>query len=202
MKKTTKKALSLALSIVMTFALTMVFAGAITTYAALNLEGAKEIALNDAGFSESQVVFTQTRTEHKDFDVEFLADGAKYDYEISPEGKILSLSYESNTKVSGISTINATEAQEAAFGFVGADVADIESLICEYDEDDGEYELSFVCGDKSYDITVSAADGTVIEYDFDLIPPSKGIFALISDFFTKTASFFMRIVSFFKGLFS
>lgn len=193
MTKTTRKALSLLLSIVMVFSLTMVFAMTLNAYAAINLDAAKQIALDDAGLSMSEVVFTEAKLDGREFDIDFRSGRAEYDYEISNEGKILSLAYDSNNRVAGSKTLNADAAKEAALKFIGADAADAQRLRCEYD--DGEYEVSFVYGDREYDLNVSAVDGSIIEYDYETVQSSSNIIAIVSGFFQRIIDFFTRFLA-------
>lgn len=193
MAKTTKKALSLALSIVLVFSLTIAFAMTITTYAALSIDGAKQIALDDAGLSSSEVFFSEAKADRQGFDIEFRSGQAEYDYEISKDGEILSLSYDSNKRINGSRSLDAEAAKSAALSFVGAKASDVERLRSEYD--DNEYEISFTYGEKEYDVNVSAVDGSILEYDYEVVQSSGGIFAAIS-------AFFQRIFAFFSGFFA
>ncbi len=193
MTKTLRKALSLVLSIVMVFALTMIFTAAMTAYAAITLDTAKQIALDDAGVTAADVVFTEARLDGKEYDIEFLSGKAEYDYSISNEGEITSFAYDSNTRVTGVKTLDSTAAKEAALNFIGINADSVERLRAEYD--DGEYEVSFTYNNKEYDITVSAVDGTIIEYDYETVQSASGILAMIS-------AFFRRILDFFSGLFA
>ncbi len=193
MAKTTKKALSLALSVVLVFSLTIAFAMTITTYAALNIDGAKQIALDDAGLSSSEVFFSEAKADRQGFDIEFRSGQAEYDYEISKDGEILSVSYDSNKRVNGSRSLDAEAAKSAALSFAGAKASDVEKLRSEYD--DNEYEISFTYGEKEYDVNVSAVDGSILEYDYEVVQSSGGIFAAIS-------AFFQRIFAFFSGFFA
>ena len=193
MTKTSKKVLSLFLSFVLVFSLTFAFAMTLNTYAALNVDGAKQIALSDAGLTANKVTFTQARLDGKEFDIEFRYGQAEYDYEIASSGEILSFSYDSNKRAAGSKKLNADAAENKALAYVGAKAADVERLRSEYD--DNEYEVSFVYGEREYDVTVSAVDGTVLEYDYEVVQTSGGIIAAVS-------AFFQRIIAFFTGFFA
>lgn len=193
MTKTIKKALSLFLSIVLTFTLTIAFAMTLNTYAALNIDSAKQIALSDTGLTADKVTFTHAGLDGKEFDIEFRYGQAEYDYEISNSGEILSFSYDSNKRVAGSKKLNADAAENKALAYVGAKSANVERLHSEYD--DNEYEVSFVYGEREYDVTVSAVDGTVLEYDYEVVQTSGGIISVIS-------AFFQRIIAFFTGFFA
>ncbi len=89
-----KKLLSLSLALILVLALSVpVFA------ADISKAQAEDIALRDAGYSSSQVVYLNSRQDRDDgrleYDVEFAvnnSDGSyvEYDYEISADGRILS----------------------------------------------------------------------------------------------------------------
>ena len=109
------------------------------------------------------------------------------------DGKILSVSYDSNKRVNGSRSLDAEAAKSIALSFVGAKASDVERLRSEYD--DNEYEISFTYGEKEYDVNVSAVDGSILEYDYEVVQNSGGIFAAIS-------AFFQRIFAFFSGFFA
>lgn len=193
MAKTTTKALSLALSIVMVFALTMVFAASMTAFAAINLDSAKQIALTDAGLTSTDVIFTEARLEGRAFDIEFRDGKIEYDYSISNEGEILSFAYDSNNRIIGSRTFDAAAAKTVALNFIGAKTNDVKLLRAEYD--DSAYEVSFSHGNREYDITVSAVDGTITEYEYEALRSTGGIWAMIT-------AFFQQIIDFFTGFFA
>lgn len=89
-----KKFLSAALALIVVFTLSL------TAFAAdITQTKAQEIALKDAGYSESQVVFLRSQKDYDDgrseYDVSFSvenADGSykEYEYEIALDGRIIS----------------------------------------------------------------------------------------------------------------
>lgn len=84
----------------LTLVLTMVFALALTGFAAdITQVQAEELALKDAGYTSSEVLYLRSSTDRDDgrteYDVDFSvknSDGSytEYDYEISLDGRILS----------------------------------------------------------------------------------------------------------------
>ena len=56
----------------------------------IGVEKAKEIALADAGYEESQVIMEKARYDKADeddpaeYEIEFIADGMEYEYSIDP----------------------------------------------------------------------------------------------------------------------
>lgn len=62
----------------------------------ITIEKAKQIALEDAKAKESEVIFTETKRDLDDgivkYDIEFIYNNYKYDYEITETGEIISYS--------------------------------------------------------------------------------------------------------------
>ena len=62
----------------------------------ITIEKAKQIALEDAKAKESEVIFTETKRDLDDgivkYDIEFIYNHYKYDYEITETGEIISYS--------------------------------------------------------------------------------------------------------------
>ena len=110
MTKTTKRALSIVLTIIMTLSLF------VTAFAAITLDEAKAIALKDAGFAESEVQFVTAKDdkEDKEFEIEFYQGKAEYDYSVNYEGKIVAFSFDSNSFSFG-TTASFTSIQSFCF---------------------------------------------------------------------------------------
>lgn len=72
---------------------------------------------------------------------------------------------DSTTKKEAV--ITETEARQIALKRAGLDEATFTEQ--KYDAYDGEYEFEFYADDKEYDCDVNAIDGTITEYDEDII---------------------------------
>ena len=184
MKKNSKKILSVALTVIMTLMLTM-------SAFAVSLDEAKDIAVKDAGVVALK--FTEASLDDGAFEIEFQALDGKYDYEISSEGTILSMSVEYfDVFTSREKKLTADEAQAKALGHYGK--TDVRAVVVEYDAEDNDYEVKFIDGAKRYEIEVSAYDGDITAEGYELIANGNetiaGLMAIIEE-----------IINFFRNLF-
>lgn len=144
----------------------------------LTVEEAKAKALENAGLTASQVTFTEAKLERDDgreiYDIEFYtADYKEYDYEIDAKtGAVLEMDYdaESFTPPASSGTITMEKAKEIALAKVpGAKEENIVKL--ELDRNDGRpvYEIEIIYNAMEYEMEISAADGTILEFESESI---------------------------------
>ncbi len=143
----------------------------------ISQDRAKSIALANTGLRESQVTFTKAQLGYDDgvaeYDVEFYSSSTKYEYEINATtGSILSYDYEgskNNTNSSSSSLISSEEAISIALNHSGISQSQATKLKTELDSDDGitEYEVEWEVGRTEYEYTISAHDGSILDYDID-----------------------------------
>ena len=144
----------------------------------LTVEEAKAKALADAKLTASQVTFTEAKLERDDgreiYDIEFYtADYKEYDYEIDARtGAVLEMDYdaESFTPPASSGTITMEKAKEIALAKVpGAKEENIVKL--ELDRNDGRpvYEIEIIYNAMEYEMEISAADGTILEFESESI---------------------------------
>ena len=152
-----------------------------TQTGALTAERAKEIALDHAGLSASQVTFIRAELDRDDgrlvYDVEFYtADYKEYDYEIDAStGAVLSYDYDAEhyDRPSGSQSgaaISEARARELALAQVpGASESNIRKV--ELDRDDGrlEYEVEIVYNHMEYDFDIDASTGTILSRDVESV---------------------------------
>ncbi|MCD8221517.1 MAG: PepSY domain-containing protein [Clostridiales bacterium] len=156
-----------------------------TAYAAVTLEGAKSVALADAGVAESEVVFTevkekQEKKEAAKYEIEFYTDEAEYEYEIrKSDGAILEVKMElfhgersqqrSANSTSG-TYISVDDAKEIVLKRAGLSESEVRFKKAKLDKDDGimVYEIEFYHGRNEYECTVDASTGKIIEYDVEI----------------------------------
>ena len=184
MKKNLKKIMSVALAVIMTLMLAM-------SAFAVSLDEAKNIAVKDSG--AVALKFTEASLDEGVFEIEFHALDGKYDYEISSDGKIISMSVEYfDVFTSREKKLTAEEAKAKAFGHYGK--TEVRAVSVEYDVEDNDYDVKFIDGAKRYDIEVSAYDGDITAVSYELIANGNetiaGFMALIEE-----------IISFLRNLF-
>ena len=138
---------------------------------------ALEIALNHAGVKAADATVTKTKLDYDDgrqvYDIEWYANGAKYDYEIAvATGEIIDSSYEAKTVVgTGNSTTvsEATAKQTALARVSGATEKDIYEWKLDYDDGRPEYEGKIIYGGTEYEFTIDATSGAITEWDTEAV---------------------------------
>lgn len=200
MKKNLKKLSSLALVLLVVFSLSL------SAFAAdISAEGAKVIALNDAGYKASEVSYLKAVLEYDDgvkyYDVSFYvknADGSylEYDYEVrAADGRVLEKDVDrENVKnadasakveapVNNNSDIGKAKAKELALAHFKLADNDVKFLKVKKDYDDGRavYDVEFAVGyEVKYSCEVGAADGRVKDAEKE---PVRGLFDKLEIFF-------------------
>ncbi len=140
---------------------------------AIDKAKAQEIALAHAGVKAADATITKTMIDYDDgrqvYEIEWYADGAKYDYEIdAATGEVIKSDYESKTLVgSGNSaTLSETDAKKTAIARVsGATESDIYEWKLDYDDGHPEYEGTIIYGGSEYEFTIDAATGAITEWE-------------------------------------
>ncbi len=160
--------------------------------ASITAERAKQIALNHAGLSSSQVSFVRAHLDWEDgrrvYEVEFYntSNYTEYDYEIdASSGDILSYDHEAeyyqrpstgtgssgNSGNTGTTTITETQAQQIALSHAGLSSSQVSFIRSKLDWDDGRrvYEVEFynTSNYTEYDYEIDASSGDILSYDHD-----------------------------------
>lgn len=156
--------------------------GSAVSESQISEQDAKKIALDNAGFAESDVSFIRTKLDFDDgravYDIEFYKDNVEYDYEVDAyTGDIRSLDYDIESHKSAVPGKDSSEyigeaaAKAAALKHAGIAEADVNTIKIKLDFDDGlaVYEVDFYSGEMEYDYEINAADGTIMEYDVESI---------------------------------
>lgn len=150
-----------------------------------------EYALRYTGFGRDDVTNLTCERDDDDevwrYDVEFVADGTKYDCTINAvTGELLELEKEpADGTAQGGNNAPATDAAqravEAALAEVTWTMDDINDLNCELDDDSDEvphYDIEFVAGGVEYDIEVHAETFEILKVEKevldDIVPDPEG----------------------------
>ena len=145
-------------------------------------EAALAAALQHAGLTEAEITNLYVKADRDDgravYDVEFLAGGNEYDYEIdAATGAVRSFDTERDHSIpAGGSATGGTAATgdigrdaavAAALQHAGLTEAEITNLYVKADRDDGRtvYDVEFLAGGKEYDYEIDAATGAVRSFD-------------------------------------
>lgn len=143
-------------------------------------EMAQKIALEHAGVKATDATITKSKLDYEGrrqvYEIEWYADGKKYDYEIAVDtGEILSSAYDEKTSGLSVSnssnvTVSEADAKQTALGRVsGATEKDIYEWKFDYDDGRPEYEGKIIYGGTEYDFTIDASSGAVIEWEAESV---------------------------------
>ena len=148
-----------------------------TSTGAVDEAKAQEIALAHAGVKAADATITKSKLDYDDgrqvYEIEWYANGAKYDYEIAvATGEIVNSGYEAKTVVgtgSSATVSEATAKQTALARVSGATEKDIYEWKLDYDDGRPEYEGKIIYGGMEYEFTINAATGAVTEWDAESV---------------------------------
>lgn len=148
-----------------------------TSTGAVSEAKAQEIALAHAGVKPADATITKSKPDYDDgrqvYEIEWYANGAKYDYEIVvATGEVVKSDYEAKTVVgtSNSATISEADAKKTVLARVsGATASDIYEWALDYDNGRPEYEGKIIYGGSEYEFTIDATSGTVTEWDVEVI---------------------------------
>ena len=148
-----------------------------TSTGAVDEAKAQEIALAHAGVKAADATITKSKLDYDDgrqvYEIEWYANGAKYDYEIAvATGEIVNSGYEAKTVVgtgSSATVSEATAKQTALARVSGATEKDIYEWKLDYDDGRPEYEGKIIYGGTEYEFTIDATSGNVTEWDAEAL---------------------------------
>lgn len=148
-----------------------------TSTGAVDEAKAQEIALAHAGVKAADATITKSKLDYDDgrqiYEIEWYANGAKYDYEIAVStGEIVNSGYEAKTVVGtgNNATVSEATAKQTALARVsGAAEKDIYEWKLDYDDGRPEYEGKIIYGGTEYEFTIDATSGSVIEWDAETL---------------------------------
>lgn len=148
-----------------------------TSTGAVSEAKAQEIALAHAGVKPADATITKSKLDYDDgrqiYEIEWYANGAKYDYEIDvATGEVVKSDYEAKTVVgtSNSAMISEADAKKTVLACAsGATASDIYEWALDYDNGHPEYEGKIIYGGSEYEFTIDATSGTVTEWDVEVI---------------------------------
>ena len=140
---------------------------------------ARAIALSQAGLTEADVRFIESKKDRHDgqsvFEVEFDAlTGEEYSYDIrEADGAIVSYDYDSDRKPSanssGSGMLSEDQIRETVLSRVpGASAADVRLWLDE-DDDRYQYEGQLIWDGMEYEFKIDAYSGSVLEWEADTV---------------------------------
>ena len=144
-----------------------------TSSSAVDEAKAQEIALAHAGVNAADATITKSKLDYDDgrqvYEIEWYANGAKYDYEVAvATGEIVNSGYEAKTVVGtgNSATVSEATAKQTALARVsGATEKDIYEWKLDYDDGRPEYEGKIIYDGSEYEFTIDATTGAVLEWE-------------------------------------
>ena len=147
----------------------------------ITVEEAKQIALNHAGLSSSQVSFIKSEMDFdngiKKYDIEFYYQNKEHDYEINASnGQIIGYDYDvenytiqSNQTSNTTTAISVENAKQIALNHANLSSSQVSFVKSELDFDDGmgKYEVEFYFNNKEYNYEIDANTGDILKYEID-----------------------------------
>lgn len=147
----------------------------------ISADDAKSAALSHAGVSADSAEFISYEMDFDDgrmiYEIEFLAGGVKYEYEIDAESAaVIKQETENAGGSSGAGSssgaITREQAQEIALNHAGISVSDI--TVSKLELDDNKYDFEFISGGYKYDYEISASTGNIVEWKKEAASNSSG----------------------------
>ena len=148
-----------------------------TSTGAVDEAKAHETVLAHAGVNAAAATITKSKLDYDDgrqvYELEWYANGAKYDYEVAvATGEIVNSGYEAKTVVGtgNSATVSEATAKQTALARVsGATAANIYKFKLDFDDGRWEYEGEIRYGTMEYDFTIDANTGALLEWDMESI---------------------------------
>lgn len=145
----------------------------------IGLDAAKEIAISDAGVSDSEVTYTKTKLEYEEgvaeYEIEFYTSTDEYEYEInaatgairSKDKEAFQTSIEDNHHSNTGADIGVEQAKSIAVSHAGLTISEVYFSKAKLEKEDGSlvYEIKFYQDGMEYEYEILAATGEIIKFD-------------------------------------
>ena len=141
-------------------ALAIMMAG-VCALAEIDLEGAKKIALERAGVTAEQAVFTKAYLDE---------DDGRQEYEMDVDaatGEVNDFETEAHALAAANGQITEDQAKQIALAKVGLKEEAVTLKKVKLDEDDGRtvYEVEFTAAGMEYEFDIDAATGEIVKFE-------------------------------------
>ena len=170
-----KKKMNKAIIAVTAIAVVIMMCSSVFAAGSITKDQAVSKALKDAGLSKNQVTMLKAETEKKKYEVEFIKEKnkAEYDYSISKKsGRILEKSidyiYKHN---SSKKKIGKKAAMKKVAKYTKTKLKIVKKGICtyEYEDNEGTYTVKFKKGNYFYYCELLAPTGKIIEFEKEYV---------------------------------
>lgn len=140
--------------------------------AEVTIEEAKQIALDRAGATAENAVFTKAHPYEEDgravFDMEFYVGTTEYDVDVDiATGEIVDFETEEHALVDSNGSITLEAAKQIALAKVGLKEGEATYKEAKLDTEDGRkvYEIELVANGMEYEFDIDAASGAIIKFE-------------------------------------
>lgn len=190
MKKSFKKFLSVFLAMLIASSVSLL------TIAAISVPQAKQKALETAGLSSSQAVFTKCTQTQNGFDLAFDdEENQSYKCSVSNDGKVTAYYFDSNKKAGLSRNITAQQAKQIALDAVGESDTAVRKLNASYsfDEFDGAvYTVTFLLDGRSCTFEISAESGEILAYGYEMFDSFDSVIGRVFSVLMKALNFILK----------
>jgi len=160
--------------VALVLAFVMLIGGA-WTLAEVNIDQAKQIALDKAGVKAEDAIFTKAHADHEDgravFEIEFYVGATEYEMDVDiVTGEVTDFETEEHGLVESSGSISLEAAKQIALAKVGVKESEVKMTKAHQDTDDGRkvYEIEFVVNGMEYEFDIDASSGVILDFDADL----------------------------------
>mgnify|MGYP003294652681 CR=1 FL=1 len=153
----------------------------------IDMETAKANAIEAAGFSSEDVRFSSVELDRRNgveyYDVDFVADGAEYEYDIDAlTGQVIASKSENRHKDQKTQTVPVVESEKQSASITeaeakkialsqvpGADESHIYKFSIDYDDGKLEYEGSIIFEEMEYEFEIDGHSGAIRGWEAESI---------------------------------
>lgn len=153
--------------------------GAQAATAGISREEAKDIALDDAGLTENDILYSNAKKGTENgaavYEVEFDTNAKEYDYDIAiADGEIVTMSMETSRPTASGAAVSEAKAKSIALKDAGLTENEVTFTSVRSDHEDGVavFEIKFETGEKTYEYDIAKAGGKIVNFSWEVKTPA------------------------------
>lgn len=141
------------------------------------IRNAKQYAMENGAQGEMSLATAELDVEDREYEVEFLCGGKKYEVHVDALGGINGFSvsnvYQPGPTTGPDLTLTLESAKKIALDHAGLAANDVTFTKSQLDREDNEYEIEFVYGDMAYEYDVDVTTGAIRSYSHRQLGPEN-----------------------------